>query len=71
MISISEVMQSPHYFILSEIGFFYLIFVKIGRIICSIINMAVLSKAETDLVANSWALAVPDIGKHGLAFFLK
>ena len=64
-------MQSPRYIILPEIGFFNLIFVKIGRIVRSIINMAVLSKTETDLVANSWALAVPDISKHGLAFFLK
>ena len=35
-------------------------------------NMGVLSKSETDLIVESWALVTPDtMEEHGAAIFIK
>ena len=35
------------------------------------ITMGVLTKSESDLIVESWALATPDMEKHGAAIFIK
>ena len=34
-------------------------------------TMGVLTKSESDLIVESWALATPDMEKHGTAIFIK
>ena len=34
-------------------------------------TMGVLTKSESDLIVESWALATPDMEKHGAAIFIK